>query len=156
MRLNRFAFLLAAGLAASGTATAHSELYSADWCTSGRVRFRGLFAFSSAELQAEFDRRQARRAQCLQETGTLDGDGTCGIFDPPYEMAVSMARAACGDPNSRGPAQDSPITAFVITPDNFNEADHHTTFDFSAGLEGMCGYCEMEDGGPIDNPPQHD
>lgn len=152
MNLIRFALALA-GLVATGTATAHSELYNADWCTGGFVIFRGMFTISPAELQAEFDSRQTRRTQCLQETGTFDGDDTCGIFDPPYELAVSMARAACGDPASRVPTQESPVTAFITVPTSFNEADHHTTFDFSSGLEGMCGYCEMYDSPPIANPP---
>lgn len=153
MNLTRFALALAAGLVVAGTASAHSELYSSEWCTGGIVRFRGMFAFSPAELQAEFNSRQTKRMQCLQETGTFDGDDTCGIFDPPYEMAVSMARAACGDSTSRVPTQESPVTAFITVPSSFNATDHHTTFDFSSGLEGMCGYCEMYDSPPPVNPP---
>lgn len=153
MRLTRFALALATGLVVAGTAAAHSELHSADWCNDGVVIYRGQFAFSSAQLQDEFARRQTRRTQCLQETGALDGDDICGIFDPPYEMAVSMARAACGDSSSPVPSQESAVVAFVTEPESFNDISHHGSFDLNSGLKGLCGVCVRYGAPIVDIPP---
>ena len=139
----RFALILATGLAVSCTALAHSELHSASWCSSGIVAYAGEFSFTPEELQAELNRRQqAGRIRCA-EAGETDtgGVGTCGIFDPPYETAVAMARAACGAPGSPTPAFDSPVVAFVVDPPTFNDPSHHESFNFDAGLRGICGVC---------------
>lgn len=145
MRLTRFAPVLAAGLAISGAAAAHSELHSANWCTNGVVAYAGEFVISAEELHAEADRRQQAEVQrCVDETGLPPhpgGVGTCGIFDPPYELAVAMARAACGDMQSPMPSAGSPVVVFVADPPSFNDPGHHETFNLDDGLRGMCGFC---------------
>src|SRR6478735_12516 len=95
----RFAFALAAGLAVSYIAAAHDDFPGADWCTNGTVAYTGAFAFTRAELYAEVQRRQqAASTDCIgRPTASAGGPvGHCGIFDPPYEAARSIARAACG------------------------------------------------------------
>lgn len=158
MRLARFALFLAAGLAVSGSAAAHSELHSADWCTDGVIAYAGEFILSAEELQAESNSRQQAAVQrCLDETGLPPdpgGVGTCGIFDPPYELALSMARAVCGDRQSPFPSHGSPVVAVILEPQSFNEADHHTGFDLNAGLRGLCGICVI--GPPAEKPRGQD
>lgn len=145
MRLTRFALALAAGLAISGTAAAHSELHSATWCTNGVVAFAGEFVISAEELHTESNRRQQAAIQrCAEQAGQAPGsigDGTCGIFDPPYELAVAMARAACGDMQSPMPSAGSPVVVFVADPPTFNDPDHHDAFNLDSGLSGICGFC---------------
>lgn len=143
----RFALTLAAGLAVSCSAAAHTELQSADWCAQGIVMYIGDFTLTREELVAEAHRRQqAAGSLCAQDAnrpiGASGGDSTCGVFDPPsYEVARAMALAACGAPESAAPAQDSGIVAFVSDPPSFNAADHHQTFNFDSGLSGLCGVC---------------
>ncbi|MBN8740776.1 MAG: hypothetical protein BGP24_14405 [Lysobacterales bacterium 69-70] len=151
----RLAFALAAGLAGCGSAAAHSELHSANWCSTGTVAYTGEIFYTADELHAEYNRRQQDALRrCLQETGnpntTSGGVGTCGVFDPPYEMAVSMARAACGDPGSTTPTPDSPVVVFIDEPQAFNDPDHHQLFNLDSGLHGMCGICVNS--GPIPVP----
>ena len=132
-----------AGLAVSCTAAAHSEIPDAAWCSRGLVVYAGEFAFTREELYTELYRRQqSALSRCVQ--GALDpagGVGTCGVFDPPYETAFSMARAACGAPANSAPSPDDAAVAVVLEPLSFNAADHHETFDFEAGLRGVCGIC---------------
>ena len=111
MTMTRHAFFLAAVLALSGTAAAHSELHSANWCSNGFVTYAGRFSFTAEEIRAELNRRQQESLQrCLDESGQPDpgagGVGTCGIFDPPYETAVALAREACGAAGSPTPEPD--------------------------------------------------
>lgn len=155
MSLARFATAVAAGLAVSCTAAAHSELHSANWCTNGVIAFAGEFSITPDELHAGSDRQHASVERCRQETGQPDPTsgsvGTCGIFDPPYELAVAMARAACGDLESPKPAQGSPVVVFIDSPRTFNDPNHHATFNLDAGLSGMCGYCVIDT--PIPSSP---
>ena len=145
--------VLAAGLAAASAASAHSELHSAEWCAGGFVHYRGEFTFTAEQLQAETRRRATQRCA----SGVTPGTGappdigsptsTCGVFDPPYETAVMMARGACGGGSPPGSGSDDGSTvAFVSWPESFNDAGHHDTFDFSQGLQGMCGVCLMPSG----------
>lgn len=154
MSLARFALAVAAGLAVSCTAAAHSELHSADWCTDGVVAYAGQFSITSDDLHAESDRQQAAVERCRQETGQPDPTsgsvGTCGIFDPPYELAVAMARVACGDLESPTPAHGSPVVVFIVSPQTFNDPNHHTAFNLDTGLTGICGYYVI--GTPIPRP----
>ena len=150
MTPTRLAFALAAGLAVCGAAAAHSELHSADWCLTGTITYTRDFSYTAEELHAEADRRRQETLQrCLQEAGTSGAVGTCGVFDPPYEMAVVMARAACGDPGSAAPSPDSPVVVFVDVPQAFNDPDHHQRFDLDSGLHGMCGICLNRDPIPV-------
>ncbi len=142
--------VLVAGLAAASAASAHSELRSAEWCAGGIVHYRGEFAFTHDQLQAEMQRNATRRCASGATSGAGGAPdigsptGTCGVFDPPYETAVMMARTACGGTASAGNAPDNGSTvAFVSEPQSFNDPDHHETFNFDAGLRGMCGICVM-------------
>jgi hypothetical protein len=141
----RLVLTLAVGLATTCTALAHSELHSAQWCANGVVRYRGTFTITSAQLNSEFNRRYNRRQICLQEAGlpdrTPEGDSTCGIFDPPYEVAAAMARAACGAPDSPVPTADSPVVAIVLSPQSFNDPDHHASFNLDDDISVSCGVC---------------
>lgn len=138
----RFVLALAAGLGFSCAAGAHNTLQTADWCEQGTIRYTHDFTFSRNELAAEFLRRQqAASALCVvRPDPTSGGVGTCGVFDPPYEMARSMARAACGAAESTSPVPDTAV-AIVVEPQSFNDANHHQDFNFDAGLSGMCGVC---------------
>jgi len=139
----RFAFALAAGLAVSYIAAAHDDFPGADWCTNGTVAYTGAFAFTRAELYAEVQRRQqAASTDCIgRPTASAGGPvGHCGIFDPPYEAARSIARAACGASESAAaPAND--IVAIIQSPPSYNAANHHESFDLNDGLRGICGVC---------------
>lgn len=143
----RFAVTLAAGIAVSCSAVAHTEFASADWCTQGIVMYIGDFTLTHDELVAEARRRrEAASSLCAQDAnrpiGASGGDSTCGVFDPPsYEVARAMAQAACGAPESTAAAPDSGIVAFVSDPPSFNAPDHHLTFNFDSGLSGLCGVC---------------
>ncbi len=151
----RLASALAAGLAVCGSAAAHSELHSANWCLTGAIAYTGDFFYTAEELHAEYDRQQQDALQrCAQEAGgnpntTSGGVGTCGVFDPPYEMAVSMARAACGDPGSSTPTPNTPVVVFIDEPPTFNDPNHHALFNLDSGLHGMCGFCVNFDPIPV-------
>jgi hypothetical protein len=158
----RFALALAACLAVSCNAVAHSDIESVDWCVDGVVQYTGDFMFTRDELVAELRRRQQGAiALCAQDasrpTPESGGDGTCGVFDPPYETARAMARAACGAAESAVPAQNGAVVAVVDDPPSFNAADHHDTFNFDAGLSGMCGVCVPRGATPppIGSPGDH-
>lgn len=155
MRIACSTLLLAAALSVSGTAAAHSELHSANWCTNGIVVDAGTFILTAAELRDESNRQQEAALQrCAEQAGQspgFPGDGTCGIFDPPYEMAVAMARAACGDRESPVPTHSSPVVTFITDPPTFNDPEHHTVFKLDDGLKGICGVCLIIP--PIVKPP---
>lgn len=139
----RFALALAAGLAVSCIAAAHDDFPGTDWCTNGTIALTGEFAFTRAELYAEVQRRQeAASTGCIgRPTASIGGPvGHCGIFDPPYEAARSIARAACGASESAAaPAND--IVAIVRSPPSFNAENHHEIFNLEEGINGICGVC---------------
>lgn len=114
----------------------------------------GGFSFTTEQLDAELQRRHrlAASADCVGDQSRPNpasgSVGTCGVFDPPFEVAYSMARTACGAASSGPPTNDSPVVAFVVEPASFNDANHHETFNFEAGLSGMCGYCVMQSAPP--------
>ena len=151
---------LAVGLAAASTAGAHSELRSATWCSGGIIHYTGEFAFTQRQLDDEMLRNARRRCAPGVEpgVGTPPDIGsptsTCGVFDPPYETAVMMARGACGggDAPTGNASDDGTTVAFVSTPASFNDADHHDTFDFSQGIQGMCGICLMPQVSTVPDP----
>lgn len=148
---------LIAGLAASFGAGAHDELQSADWCTTGTVAYTGEFVVTHEQLVTEMNRREAARQRCqiaaarpTDGSGTNGGDLTCGISDPPYELARSMAGASCGGTQPSGTGGDIGTTvAFIIEPSSFNAADHHQVFSLETGLHGICGICLL----PLNSTP---
>src|SRR6478752_10402438 len=141
----RLALAFATGLAVSCGAAAHDEISDETWCSHGLVVYAGEFAFSREELYAElYQRQQSALSRCIQDAthpSPAGGVGTCGIFDPPYETAFSMARRSCGAPANSTPAPDDTAVAVVLEPLSFNAADHHESFNFDAGLRGVCGVC---------------
>ncbi len=141
----RYALAFAASFAASFSALAHTEIPSAEWCADGTVMYVDDFALTRDQLQATAAQRRSTAlilCEAQLDPPRSSGDGHCGIFDDPaYEMALAAARAACGESEFPMPSRDSPIVAVITHPPSFNAADHHETFNFDAGVSGMCGIC---------------
>lgn len=128
-------FGLACALFAA-SASAHDTI-PADWCPAGEAPIVvDTFAFSAPELSAY------RRAQL----DAVDADGkqtcpikTCGIIDE-WHWANEQASAFCGN---AGLKSASEAIAFVLSPSDFNAADHHGQYGFNDGnLEGVCVVCK--------------
>ncbi|MCR6700245.1 MAG: hypothetical protein NVV68_03330 [Dokdonella sp.] len=129
-----FACLLALMLAATGPAAAHQDPFSTGWCPGGEVVEVETFEIPGPLLNAF-------RQSPACAFGTVDRD--CGVFDDDYYAARSFSTAHCvrAASNLIQAGNVISIIPVVTGPATFLGSDHHTAYQATSGLSGVCLVC---------------
>ena len=140
---------------AATTASAHDPLPSANWCEHGQMTVAATFNFTENDVNAYIacvgngscpDPRPAVPATCSSLK-------SCGNFDDDYGKTALMINAHCaqfadtsvaGRPTAgtTNHPTDS-VAPIVYGPQFFLSVSHHSRYNKSAGVYGVCAKCVL-------------